>query len=140
MPLDLSVLATILLLVPVLYLLLASPAFLLVRLDIPQVAFIFRSVFFGYFLVLVAVGLIAATLFALDGRPIPALCIGLVTAFDVVWRRWMMRNVDARVAEVQAGRAGVGGRLRNLHWVGMVTNALQAAAIGAFIPALATAV
>jgi hypothetical protein len=47
MLLNLSILAIILLLAPQFYLLLASPALLFVSLDIPQVAYIFRSNFLG---------------------------------------------------------------------------------------------
>lgn len=139
MALNIPVLAVILLLAPLFYLLLASPAFLLVRLDIPQVAYILRSVFFGYFLILVVVGLVAAALYALEDRAIPALGIGLLTAADAVWARWMMRRMDARLAEIQAGHTGVGRRLRRLHWAGMATNALQTATLLACIPYLAAA-
>lgn len=137
MSLDFSVMATIIMLVPLFYLLLASPAFLFVRLDIPQVAYIFRAVFFGYFLVLVSIGLVAAMLFALDGRPVAALCIGLLAAFDLTWRGWMMPRLTALLADVEAARAGVGHRLRRFHLGAMAMNAVQAATVLAFVPVLA---
>ncbi len=136
MALNIPILATALFMVPMFYLLLASPAFLLVRLDIPQVAYIFRSVFVGYFLVLVSVGLVATTLFAVDGRVVQAVCIGGVTVFDLIWRRWMMPRIDALVAVTESGPTGAGAGLRRLHWAGMATNAVQLAITLAFIPAL----
>lgn len=139
MLIDIPVFATIIFLVPMLYLLLASPAFLFVSLEIPQVATIMRSVFFGYFLVLVAAGLVAAALFALDGLLLHSVCIGLVTLLDVLWRQWMMPRVDAAVAASQGGVAGKGHRLRRLHLAGMATNALQLAITLPFIPALVAA-
>lgn len=136
MPLNVSVLAVIIFLVPMFYLFLAFPAFLLVRLDIPQVAHIFRSVLFGYFFVLVAVGLVATTLNALSGQLALSLYFGVFAAFDVVWRRWTMRRVDGFLAELQDGAEGVGSRLRKLHWSGMAINAAQLALVLPFIPSL----
>src|SRR5205085_9840859 len=50
MPDNVALFATIILLLPMIYFLLASPAFLLVRLDIPAVALLLRAMFSGYFL------------------------------------------------------------------------------------------
>lgn len=136
-PLNYSVMALILLLAPMFYLLLAFPAFLLVRLDIPQVAYIFRSVLFGYFLVLVAAGFAAAGLNALDGRWIAALAIAFVATLDLIWRRWTMRRVDGLLSEALSGVAGAGARMRRIHWAGMATNAAQLSVVLAAIPLLA---
>jgi hypothetical protein len=140
MPLNITALTTIIVLFPMFYLLLASPAFLLVRLDIPQVAYLLRAVFFGYFLVLVVMGLIAVTLNALDGQLFPLIVSGLLTSFVFVWRHWMMRRVNAVLIEVQAGSEGAGSRMRRLHWIGMGTNALLTATMVALIPRLVVVV
>ena len=137
MLLDLSAMATILLLVPMVYLFLAAPAFLFVRLDIPQVAYIFRSVFTGWFLVLVVLALVATVLFALDGRLIPAVFIGVLALLDLGWRRWMMPRLTAMLADVEASQAGVGRRLRRYHLGAMGANAVQLALVLAFVPVLA---
>lgn len=139
MQLNLSVLALIIFLAPMFYLLLAFPAFLFVRLDIPQVAYIFRSVFLGYFLVLVAVGFVATTLSVAGGRLAPSICFGVIAAWDVVWRRWTLRRVDFLFAELQAGVAGVGTQLRRLHYTGMAINAAQLLLVLPLIPLLVTA-
>ena len=52
MPDNVALFATIILLLPMIYFLLAAPAFLLVRLDIPAVAQLLRAMFNGYFLTL----------------------------------------------------------------------------------------
>jgi hypothetical protein len=140
MPLNITALTSIIVLLPMFYLLLASPAFLLVRLDIPQVAYLLRAVFFGYFLVLVVMGLIAVTLNALDGRLFAAIVAGLLTSFVLVWRHWMMRGLNAVLLEVQAGSEGAGSRMRRLHWIGMGTNALLTATMVALIPSLVVVV
>ena len=139
MQINVSVLALILFLAPMFYLLLAFPAFLLVRLDIPQVSYIFRSVLFGYFLVLVAVGLFAASLSALSGHLTASLYFGAFAAFDLFWRRWTMRQVDGLLDELQAEAEGIGSRLRRLHVSGMAINAAHLALVLPFIPSLVTA-
>jgi hypothetical protein len=137
MLLNLPILATILLLVPRFYLLLASPAFLLVSPDIPQVAYIFRSVFMGYFFVLVAVGVVATTLYAWDARPILVVVgMTLLTVFDVIWRRNMMKRIDALQTKIALGFTGFGSQLRRLHYFGMGINAVETASLLVLIPYL----
>ncbi len=138
--LNLSVMAMIIFLGPMFYLLLAFPAFLFVRLDIPPVAYIFRSVFVGFFLILLAVGLVATLLSASTGRLAPTLCFAGFTALDFFWRRWTLRRVDFLVAELQSGGTGVGPRLRQMHLTGMAINAIQLASVLPFIPALVSTV
>jgi hypothetical protein len=139
MSVNITFLTMIVFLLPMFYLLLASPAFLFVRLDIPQVARLLRAMFFGYFRVLVVVGLISASLNVLYGRLIEAGFIALITVFALVWRHWMMRRFDALVGEIQAGNTGVSPRLRHLHWLGMAANAAQIATTIALIPSLVSA-
>jgi hypothetical protein len=100
------------------------------------VAHLLRAVFFGYFLVLVVMGLIAVTLNALDGRLFPAIVTSLLTSFVFAWRHWMMQRVNAALVEVQAGGEGAGSRMRRLHWIGMGTNALLTATMVTLIPNL----
>src|ERR1700704_2544712 len=67
-PDNVALFATIILLLPMIYFLLAAPAFLLVKLDIPPVALLLRSMFSGYFLALVIAGAIGTMAVALNGR------------------------------------------------------------------------
>ena len=140
MSVNVTFLTTILLLLPMFYLLLAAPAFLFVRLDVLQVARLLRAMFFGYFVALIAVGAVAAALNALGGHLFPALIVGLITLFVVVWRYWIMRKMDAALADIQSGPQAAAPRMRQLHWMVMATNALQIAAVIGLIPRLVVSV
>ena len=136
-PDNVALFATIILLLPMIYFLLAAPAFLLVSLDIRPVALLLRAMFNGYFLTLAVAGVIGATAVALAGRLVLAVGIGLITAFAVSSRRWFLRQMDAELGDSDAGDAG--RRLRRLHWGGMLSNAIQLGAIVACIPYIAVA-
>jgi hypothetical protein len=139
MPDNLALFATIILLLPMIYFLLAAPAFLLVRLDIPPVALLLRAMFSGYFLTLAVAGAIGTIAVAADGRPVLAIGIGLIAAFAAASRRWFLRRMDARLSERDAGDADAVRRLRRLHWGGMLSNAVQLAAVVASINYIAIA-
>jgi hypothetical protein len=139
MPDNVALFATVILLLPMGYFLLAAPAFLLVRLDIPAVAMLLRIMFNGYFLTLVVTGAIGTLAVAAEGRLILAIGIGLVAAFAASSRRWFLRQMDARLGERDAGDADAVRRLRRLHWGGMLSNAVQLAVIVACIPYIAVA-
>ena len=97
MPDNIALFATIILLLPMFYFLLAAPAFLLVRLDIPPVARLLRAMFNGYFLTLAIAGVIGTIAVALAGRLV--LGIGLIATFAASSRRWFLRQMDARLSE-----------------------------------------
>ena len=139
MPDNLALFATIILLLPMIYFLLAAPAFLLVRLDVPAVAQLLRAMFSGYFLTLAIAGVIGTIAVVLDGRPVLAIGIGLIAAFAASSRRWFLRQMDARLSDRDAGDADAVRRLRRLHWGGMLSNAIQLVAIVASIPYIAVA-
>jgi hypothetical protein len=141
MPDNFALFATIILLLPMFYFLLAAPSFLLVKLDIPQVAQLLRAMFSGYFLtvaIAAAVGMVAV---AVEGRLVLAICIGLIAAFADLSRRWFLRRMDARISDRDAGDADADAvrGLRRLHWGGMLSNAIQLAVIVACIPYIAVA-
>ena len=139
MPDNVALFATIILVLPMIYFLLASPAFLLVRLDIPAVALLLRAMFSGYFLTVAIAGAIGAMAVAVTGRLILAVGIGLIAAFATSLRRWFLRRMDDRISDRDAGDAQAVRRLRRLHWGGMLTNAVQLAAVVACIPYIAVA-
>jgi len=138
-PDNVALFATIILLLPMVYFLLAAPAFLLVRLDIPQVALLLRAMFSGYFLTVKIAGIIGMVAVALAGRLLLAFGIGLVAALADVSRQWFLREMDARISDRDAGDTDAVRRLRRLHWGGMVSNAIQLAAVVACIPEIAIA-
>jgi hypothetical protein len=139
MPDNVALFATIILLLPMIYLLLAAPAFLLVKLDIPAVALLLRGMFNGYFMTLAIAGVIGTMAVAVTGRLGLAIGIGLIAAFAASSRRWFLRQMDARLRERDAGDADAVRRLRRLHWGGMLGNAIQLAVIVACIPYIAVA-
>jgi hypothetical protein len=139
MPDNFALFATIILLLPMFYFLLAAPAFLLVRLDIPQVAQLMRAMFSGYFLTLAIAGTIGTIAVAAEGRLALAIAIGLIAAFAASSRRWFLRQMDARLSDKDAGDADAVRRLRRLHWGGMLSNAIQLVAVVASIPYIAVA-
>ena len=99
MPDNVALFATIILLLPMIYFLLAAPAFLLVRLDIPPVALLLRAMFSGYFLTLAIAGVIGTIAVAVTGRLVLAIGIGLIATFAASSRRWFLRQMDARLSE-----------------------------------------
>ena len=139
MPDNVALFAAIIVLLPMIYLLLAAPAFLLVKLDIKPVAQLLRAMFSGYFLTLVAAGAIGTLAVAAAGRPLLAIGIGLIAAFAELSRRWFLRQMDARLSDRDAGDADAVRRLRRLHWGGMLSNAIQLAVVVACIPYFAVA-
>ena len=126
--------ATIILLLPMGYLLLAAPAFLLVKLDIPPVTALLRGMFNAYFVMMTIAGAIATVAFAMAGRVVFAVGFVLITALAVSVRRWFLRQMDAELSARDAGDVAAVGRLRRLHWGGMLGNAVQLAVIVVGIP------
>src|SRR6266700_7111005 len=98
-PDNAALFATIIVLLPMIYFLLAAPAFLLVKLDIPPVALLLRGMFSGYFLTLAIAGAIGTIAVAVAGRLVLAIGIGLIAAFAASSRRWFMRQMDARLSD-----------------------------------------
>ena len=136
-PDNVALFATIILLLPMIYFLLAAPAFLLVRLDVPPIALLLRAMFNGYFLTLAIAGVIGTIAIAVAGRLVLAIGFSLITAFAASSRRWFLRQMDARLGDRDAGDADAVRRLRRLHWGGMLSNAIQLAAVVASIPYIA---
>src|ERR1700682_1931875 len=139
MPDNVALFATIILLLPMIYFLLAAPAFLLVKLDIQPVALLLRAMFNGYFLTVAIAGAIGTLAVAVTGRLVLAIGICLIAAFAVSSRRWFLRQMDSRLSDRNAGDAYAVRRLRRLHWGGMLSNAIQLAAVVACIPYIAIA-
>jgi hypothetical protein len=139
MPDNIALFATIILLLPMFYFLLAAPAFLLVRLEVPAIAQLLRAMFSGYFLTLAIAGAVGTLAVAAEGRLVLAIGIGLIAAFAALSRRWFLRQMDARLSDRDAGDADAVRGLRRLHWGGMLSNATQLGAVVACIPYIAVA-
>ena len=134
MPDPVLLFATVILLVPMGYCLLAAPAFLLVKLDIPPVTQLLRGLFNAYFLLLTIAGVIGTIAFAIEGRLAGAVGIALIAAFAVLARRWFLQRMDADLSARDAGDPDAVRRLRRLHWGGMLCNAIELVAVVGSIP------
>ena len=126
--------AIVILLFPMGYFFLASPAFLLVKLDIPEVSRLLRGMFNAHFLMLSIAGVIGTIAFAVTGRLGFAIVTGSIAAFAVWSRGWFLQEWDAQLG---AGDADAVRRLRRLHWGGMLCNAVLLAVIVGSIPYVA---
>lgn len=136
-PDNAALFASIILVLPMFYLFLAAPTFLLVRLDIPPVTRLLRGMFNAYFLALAVAGAIGIISVALAGRLLLAIGIGAIAAFAVLSRRWFLLQMDAGISDRDCGDSTAVRRLRRLHWGGMLSNAVQLAAVVASIPQIA---
>lgn len=132
-----AVAALIILLFPMGYFLLASPAFLLVRLDIQPVTQLLRGMFNIQFRITSVAGAIGTAAFVLAGQPLFAAGIGLMTVLAIWGRPRFMRQMDDQLSARDAGDADAVRKLRRLHWGGMVCNAALVAALVASIPYVA---
>ena len=126
--------AMVLLLFPMGYFFLAAPAFLLVRLDIPQVTQLLRGMFNIQFVMMSVAGVIAALAFLAAGRPLFAAIVALVAAFAFLSRRRFMDKMDAQLEARDSGDACAVRRLRRLHWAGMLWNVVPLAAVVTSLP------
>lgn len=126
--------ATVILLFPIGYFFLASPAFLLVKLDIPPVTQLLRGMFNIHFLMTTTTALIGTVTFALTGRPVFAIGVALIAAFALWARGWFLRQWDIHLSARDAGDAAAVRQLRRLHWKGMLGNAILLFAVIASIP------
>jgi len=133
-----AVAVLIILLFPMGYFTLASPAFLLVRLDIQPVAQLLRGMFNAHFLVMRVAAAIGTMALLLNGRLLAGLGVGTIAALAIWGRRWFMRRVDDQLSATEAGDADAPRRLRRLHWSGMLVNAMLLVALLAGIPYVAT--
>jgi hypothetical protein len=134
MPDPVALAATVILLFPMGYFLLASPAFLLVTLNEPPVTQLLRGMFNAHFLMVTIAGAVATVAFAVAGRLVFAIGIGLIAAFAVWARPWFLQQMDAQMGARDAGDADAVRRLRRLHWGGMLCNATLLVAIVGSIP------
>ena len=85
--------------------------------------------FNAHFLMTSIAGGIGTVIFAMTGRPVFAVGVGLITAFAVWARGWFLRQWDIQLSARDAGDADAVRRLRRLHWGGMLSNAVQLVAI-----------
>lgn len=128
MPSPFILFALIVQLLPVLYLLIASPSFLLVKLDIPQVARLLRVQFHGYFFAMIGTGIVATITVLVGGHWAIATIFAAVPAAAFLWRRWLLARMDEAIV------SGAPTVLRRLHVSGMAANAGCMIALVVIVP------
>ena len=128
--------AAVILLVPMAGLFLSSPTFLLVGLEVPEVAQLLRGMFNGYFLVMSVTGTVSTVLFAGAGRPVFAAGAIAVAVFAIAVRRWFLRRMDVQLQARDAGAPTAIRQLRALHLKGMLVNAILLASVIATVPTI----
>ena len=126
--------ASVILLLPMVCFFLASPTFLLVGLEIPEVTQLMRGIFNGYFLAIGIAGVIAMVMFAVSGRPVFSAGAISITAFALTSRHWLLQHIDAELQARDAGTFTAVRQLRVLHVKGMLINAVQLTAVVASVP------
>lgn len=126
--------ASVILFLPMVCFFLASPTFLLVGLEVPEVTQLLRAIFNGYFMAIGIAGIIAMVMFAVSGRPVFSAGAISITAFALTARHWLLQHIDAELQAREAGVAGSVRQLRLLHVKGMLINAVQLAVVMASIP------
>jgi hypothetical protein len=135
-PDGLSLGATVLLLLPMMYFLIASLTFFLRGLDDPVVSWMLRGLFNVYFTLVMVGSSVALVAFLAAGRPAVAGALGLVLGCAVAARRWFLRRMDAAIQARDSGDARAVRALRGLHLRGIAYNAVQLAAVVGGVPAV----
>ena len=126
--------AVVIVLASLLYFSIASITFLFVRLDIPEVARLFRGLFHAYFWVVPGACLLAAAAFAASGRMGFAAGMLVLAGGAVAMRNWTLQRIDAQQHASQAGDSAAIRRLRRMHWAGMAANFLVIASVSSSVP------
>jgi hypothetical protein len=135
MPTDfVALLGVLILAFPMACLLLSSPTFLLVGLDVPEVRQLLRGMIQGYFLAIGIAGVVSMGLEAAAGRPVFAAGAIAIAGIAIVLRRWLLQRMDAELQARDAGSAAAVVQLRCLHVHTMLINAIQLAIVVACVP------
>ncbi len=131
-----AVVGTVFMLFPLGYFFLTSPTFLLVKLDVPQVSFLLRSQFSGYFMTVAGAGVVSTAGFTFAGKPLFAAGAATIMVFSFLARRWFLRRIDGEIAAREAGDLTATRRLRRLHVGGMACNLVELGVVIAAVPSI----
>ena len=114
--------ATVIVLFSLIYFACASIPFLFVNLEVPEVSRLFRGLFDVYFWMVGGTALLATVAFAASGRFAYAAGMLLLAVTAVAVRKKVLQRIDTQQNALQAGDARAMGRLRLIHWSGMLAN------------------
>jgi hypothetical protein len=104
------------------YFFLTSMGFLLFRLDIPEVARLFRGVFNVYFQMVGFTSLVATAAFAASGRFGFTVEMLLLATAAITARARVLHCIDAQQVAWRMGDTAAMRRLRVIHWGVMLAN------------------
>jgi len=125
--------AVVIVLLPLVYFAFASLPFLLVRLDVPEVAQLFRGLFNSYFWMVAVCGIVGSVAFAAGGRIAFMGGLLLLAIAAVTLRRRTLQQIDAQQAALRGGDAAAMRRLRTVHWGTMAANMLVVAFVASSV-------
>jgi hypothetical protein len=131
---NLPVLATVVLLLPMIYFGIASLTFFLRTFDDPMVTWMLRGLIGISFLAVSTCCVLGAMVFALYGHVGVALGTALVAGCAAVARGWLLRRMDDQFRARETGDGEATRRLRRLHVAGIAYNTIQLVAVIAIIP------
>ncbi len=131
---GLSLAATIIMIFPMMYFLIATLTFFLAKMTDPVATWLLRGLFNTYFRVVTVLCAIAALTFLRVGKLGIVLELVVVVALAVFARRWFVGGMDAAIAARDAGDGTAPRRIRRFHVGGIAYNAVQMAIIIASIP------
>jgi hypothetical protein len=135
MPTDfMALLGVLVVAFPMACLLLSSPTFMLVGLEIPEVSQLLRGMIRGYFLAIGIAGIVSMVLLTTAGRPLFAVGAIAIAVSAILERRWLLQRMDAELRARDAGNATATVQLRCLHVHTMLINAIQLAIVVACVP------
>lgn len=129
-----AILALVSVIFPTAYFFLTSPAFLLVKLDVREVALLMRAHFHGYFVWLVAGAAFSSVAFAFSGRALFMAATDFVSALSYFIRRWFLVQIDRGIDALGSEGRIASNQLRGLHQGGMALNLIQLVLFASAIP------
>ncbi|MCC6469856.1 MAG: hypothetical protein IT563_16150 [Alphaproteobacteria bacterium] len=126
--------AVVIVLFSLLYFFFASIPFLFVRLDVPEVAQLFRGLFNAYFWMVAVTGFVATAAFAASGRIGFMAGMLLLAASALALRDRTLQRIDDQQDACRAGDGTAMRRLRVVHWSSMAANLLVVATVCSGVP------
>ncbi len=130
LPKVLSLISTVLLLMSLWFFVLGTTPLLILKHDVPMDSRVIRQVFHYCYRLVTVTAAIAAVGNALAGRPVLALCLGLIALLAVVMHRWLLTHMDALRTTMHDGDTDAIRRFRKLHVAGIALNVAQLAVVG----------
>ncbi len=130
----LSIVGLVVVLLPTFYFLIVTPTFLLAKFEDPIVARLFRGLLSFHFQLVSIASVIGFFAFAISGRLVVSLCLGMVGTLALYIRHWFLRRIDHERTMLMASTVNAAQNLRVLHKRAMAYNFVQCAVLLSLIP------